>query len=657
MGYGSIEDIVKAGLTGAALIAAVKALEATAKKDGIEAGKEQNKDKVTSTEFETSLDAKTAKNFGDALTNPLEEMGTAIKGMVEGLDPTNFEGADYLMKSGQELANAMGIGQARMSEMRTTIADSVPEMLKLGLTSTEAFAVLKDVPVALGVNTTMGTEALREMGAAAKVSSVSAGVLASEFKGVGMSLYDVGDRMAEVAIYAKSVGANVNVVSKSVVENLYKLNLYNFDNGVKGLAKMASNAASLGVTMVHVEKVTEQVFNPEGAINLAAGLQRLGVSSSALLDPLKAMDLSMNDPEQLQKEIGNIAKEFSSFNKETGKFEIMPGSKRRLMEVANELKIPAKDLANMSIKASEFDMKMSKIKFPSLAASEEDKTLIANMSQMKGGEAFIQIKNDKTGNMDEINVSKLTADQLTKLREQQSDKDKTIEELALDSLTVLESIDAGINGGKASSTLGKASSPAMDRFYNAVNVVRKESVRAATKDVTTDKVREGYSAITGGVEEMGVKALQGDFSGAGDALLKLGPDLIKIGKDVATGFGSGLVEGYGNIKQGIQNEYEPVTGVKPLADDDKSSQLYKDMESLMGTNLIEGIVKAFNLVTTKSEVSGNVTHDFNIKGDGVGSLTQTEFNKFFLESLTDPTIKTQFEKRYGTSNVGLLTTP
>jgi hypothetical protein len=81
------------------------------------------------------------------------------------------------------------------------------------------------------------------------------------------------------------------------------------------------------------------------------------------------------------------------------------------------------------------------------------------------------------------------------------------------------------------------------------------------------------------------------------------------------------------------------------------------MESLMGTNLIEGIVKAFNLVTTKSEVSGNVTHDFNIKGDGVGSLTQTEFNKFFLESLTDPTIKTQFEKRYGTSNVGLLTTP
>ena len=39
---------------------------------------------------------------------------------------------------------------------------------------------------------------------------------------------------------------------------------------------------------------------------------------------------------------------------------------------------------------------MSKIKFPSLASSEEDKLLIANMAQMKGGEAVLQIKNDKT---------------------------------------------------------------------------------------------------------------------------------------------------------------------------------------------------------------------------------------------------------------------
>jgi hypothetical protein len=619
-------------------------------------GKTKNKEDYS--DFENSLDSKTASEFGSnfkvGTLGPLQDASTAVQEMVKGLDPTNFQGADYLMKSGQELANAMGIGQARMSEMRTTIADAIPEMLKLGISSDNAFDVLMDVPTALGVNTTMGTEALVEMGAAAEVSGVKTKELAKEFKGVGMSLYDVGDRMAEVANYAKSVGVNVKAVSAEVVGNLKQLNLFNFDNGVKGLAKMASQASMLGFDMAKTFKLAEDLMSPEKAIDLAASLQRLGVSSSALLDPLKAMDLAQNDPEALQKEIVNVSKEFTKLKADGSGFEILPGAKRRLREVASAMGMSADELANMSIKSADLDMKMSKIKFPSLAASEEDKMLIANMSQMKNGEAVVQIKNEKTGKMEEVNVSKLTADQLTKLREQQADKDKSIEELALDQLNVLQSIDAGINGGKAAATLGKASTPAMDRFYNAVNVVRTESVRAVTKDVTSNKVREGYSAVSGGIEEAGVKTLQGDYAGAGDALLKLGPDLLKIGREVATGFGGALVEGYGNIKQGVQNVYEPVTGVKPLADDDKSTQLYKDFEGIMGTELVDKIVKAFNLVTTKSEVSGEVNHTLTIKGDGGSSLSDSEFNKKVLNSLVDPTMKSEFEKRFGTSNSGLL---
>ena len=648
MGYGSIDEIYEAGLSTALTLAAVKLFHETKLKEKLKETQNTSGDEETTN---LGLDVQTAKNFGTALTTPLSEMSTAVTGMVGALDPTNFDGADYLMKSGQELANAMGIGQARMSEMRTTIADAIPEMIKLGLNSSEAFNVIEGVPVALGVNTTMSSEALKDMGAAAKVSGVEVKNLATGFKGVGMSLYDVGDRMAEVANIAKSVGVNVKAVSAEVVSNLKQLNLFNFDSGVKGLAKMASQASMLGVDMRTTFELAENLMSPEKAIDLAASLQRLGVSSSALLDPLKAMDLAQNDPEALQKEIINVSKEFTKLKADGTGFEILPGAKRRLREVASALGMTADELANMSIKSADLDMKMSKIKFPSLAASEEDKMLIANMSQMKNGEAFVQIKNEKTGAMEEVNVSKLTADQLTKLREQQADKDKTIEELALDQLNVLQSINAGINGGKAAALFGKASTPAMDRLYNAVNVVRTESVRSSTKNVTSKNVREGYSKVSGGVEEIGVKALQGDFSGAGDALLKLGPDLIEIGKKVATGFGSGLVEGYGNIKQGVQNVYEPVTGVKPVTDDDKSSQLYKDMESLMGANLIEGIVKAFGLVTTKQEVSGNV--DLTIKGDGGTSLTDTELGKKIIERLKDPTFKAEFDKINVTNNVGL----
>jgi hypothetical protein len=183
-----------------------------------------------------------------------------------------------------------------------------------------------------------------------------------------MSLYDVGDRMAEVANYAKSVGANVKAVSAEVVTNLKQLNLFNFDSGVKGLAKMASQASMLGFDMAKTFKLAEDLMSPEKAIDLAASLQRLGVSSSALLDPLKAMDLAQNDPEALQKEMINVSKEFTKLKADGSGFEILPGAKRRLREVASAMGMSADELANMSIKSADLDMKMSKIKFPSLAS-------------------------------------------------------------------------------------------------------------------------------------------------------------------------------------------------------------------------------------------------------------------------------------------------
>jgi len=620
-----------------------------ARKDG-ESNASKTKSTETSSGFETFLNEDQAKSFGEAVKNPLAEAGIAVKGIVDGLDPTNFEGADFLTKKGQELANAMGLGQSRMAEMKTTIADAIPEMLRLGISSSDAFKVLQDVPTSLGVNTTMSTEALREMGAAAEVSKINAGELAKEFKGVGISLYDVGNEMATVANYAKSVGANVGAVSKSVVDNLYKMNLYNFDNGVKGLAKMAANAASMGVTMEHVQTVTDKVFNPEGAIEMAAGLQRLGVSSSALLDPLKAMDLSMNDPEQLQKEIGNIAKEFSSFNKETGKFEIMPGSKRRLMEVAKEMGIPAKELANMSIKASEFDMKMSKIKFPSLAASEEDKTLIANMSQMKGGEAFVQIKNDTTGKMEEVNVSKLTADQITKLKEQQADGNKTIEELAVDQLNVLQSIDAKTGSAVKATQFGKATAPAMDRFYNAINVVREESVKAATTGVNTEKAREVVAGVTQPIEGGIIDLLsgKGSLETLNNTFTTLANNMAATLKEITKG-------GAGNLMNATQNTVNKVTeiygpaGVTPTdIKIDENHPYYKKLDELL--TKITGEPKETKTQTT---VSGEVNHTLTIKGDGGTSLSTAEFNKKVLEAIVDPKMKSEFKKTYMDSNSGL----
>ena len=652
MGYKSIDEIFSSGLGPDDLKKAVKDFNASTNKAALEEGRQGSRSSGRSSYEEDSkslgLDESNAK--ATTLKGVFDDAATAGSKMLEALNPTDFSGSDYLMKSGQELANQMGIGKARMGEMRTTIADAIPEMLKLGLTSTEAFQVLKDVPTSLGVNTTLGTEALREMGAAAQVSGVSTKSLAQEFKGVGMSLYDVGNRMAEVANIAKSVGVNVQAVSGLVVNNLKQLNLFNFDTGVKGLAKMASQAAMLGISMEDTFALADKLMSPEKAIEMSAALQRLGVSSSALLDPLKAMDLAQNDPEALQKEMINVSKEFTKLKADGTGFEILPGAKRRLREVAEAMGMTASELANMSIKSADLDMKMSKIKFPSLATSEEDKTLIANMAQMKGGEAVIQIKNDITGKMDEINVKDLTADQITKLKEQQADQNKSIEELAIDQLNVLESIDAGINGAKAAVNLGKASTPAMDRFYNTMNVIREESVKVLTSGVNTGNVREGYKGITQPLESGVIDLLKGNvsFESLSSVVSELTTNVRTTLAAIAQGATDNLINSGQNAVNKISEIYGPTGKVEAT-----NIKIDQDNPILKKLGEYIELIKPGVPTETKTQVSGEVNHTLTIKADGGSSLNETEFNKKVLNLLVDPTMKSEFQKLYMSNNSGL----
>ena len=580
-------------------------------------------------------------------------LNSAIKDFGTAADPENFKGADFLRDASQDMANSLGLGQARMSEMKATIANALPEMLRLGITQSEALNTMTDIPEKLGINTSLGKEALVEMAATAKVTGVSVGKLATDFKGVGISLYDVGNKMAEVANYAKSVGVNVKAVSGEVVTNLKQLNLFNFDTGVKGLAKMAAQASMLGIDMQTTFELAEDLMSPEKAIDLSSALQRLGVSSSALLDPLKAMDLAQNDPEALQKEIINVSKEFTKLKADGSGFEILPGAKRRLREVAQAMGMSATELANMSIKSADLDMKMSKIKFPSLASSEEDKLLIANMAQMKGGQAVLQIRNDKTGEMDDINVKDLTADQITKLKEQQSNENKTIEEIALDQLTALEKINTSLNAGKSSVNLGKASTPTMDRFYNVINNAGAITATNLTKGITTENVRGAASSVLTPLEEQVVKFFQGDATWASVAATLVGvkDSLLKIGGDLTKGGSNVLLKTSTDVINMFTKEYSSA-GVNPTQITfDPNNPFLTQMTSFV-EQLRTGGVKE-----TKSTSDVNL----NIKVDGSSTLpnglSAEQFTPFFEKYLNDPANKSKVKEILGSNNSGLLTNP
>jgi hypothetical protein len=445
-----------------------------------------------------------------SLTESSNKLKTAFAGIGDALDITDLSAFQELDDRATLIQREFGTTKESIEGFKQSIADTIPELMKMGITEEQGLKNITKVMESMGSTATLGKEAITELSAAAEVSRVDIGKLATNFRDVGVSVYDVGDRMKEVTDYARSVGVSVAGVSDKVVGNLGKMNLYNFDNGIKGLAKMAATSERMGISMEQVFNFADKIYDPEGAIEMAAGLQRLGVTASGLLDPLRAMDLAANDPEGLQKEILNVTKEFTKFNEANGKFEIMPGSKRRLREIAKEMGIPAEELASMSIKAADFDMKMKQIQFPSLATDDETKEMIAGMAQLKDGKAMINIKNEQTGEVELKQVDQLTATDIDSLKKQQEDGSKSIEEIALNQLSVSEQIRNNTAGYMKTIEYGKATSEPLDKLFGTMMESQATLTRNLAAQATTKGVRETFTQIGQPVEDYIVGGIEGN---------------------------------------------------------------------------------------------------------------------------------------------------
>jgi hypothetical protein len=478
--------------------------------------KKQEEATASAKRFDTSSGriAETAKTGLGKWTLDMKEFSNSVEGALKDLanaaNPFDLSAFQELDERATIIQREFGATKGSIEGYKQSIADTIPELIKMGITEETALQNISKLMDSMGSSATLGVEAITEVSAAASISRVEIGKLASSFREVGVSIYDVGDQMKEVTDIARGAGVSVAGVSDKVVGNLNKMNLYNFDTGVKGLAKMAVTSERLGISMDTVFNFADKIFNPEGAIEMAAGLQRLGVTASGLLDPLKAMDLAANDPEGLQKEIINVTKEFTKFNEANGKFEIMPGSKRRLREIAKEMGIPAEELASMSIKAADFDMKMKQIQFPALATDQETKEMIAGMAQLKDGKAVINVKNEQTGEVELKQVDQLTASDMEALQKQQEEDSMTIEEVAKEQLSVSQKIEYNTAGFIKGVEMGKATSEPLEKLYTNIMGAQVDITKNLAKQGSTSGVRQTYTSIAQPVEDYIAGGIVGD---------------------------------------------------------------------------------------------------------------------------------------------------
>jgi hypothetical protein len=242
--------------------------------------------------------------------------------------------------------------------------------------------------------------------------------LVDSFDSVGISVSQIGTNLENSIEYIQSVGLNAKDVMGDVTKNMEQMNRFQFDGGVQGLAKMAAQASMLKFDMKQTFAFADKVLDPEGAINMAAAFQRLGVSVGNLTDPFALMNESINDPTGLQNSLARVGEKYTVFDEKTKTFKINPQGVLILREMEKEAGLAGGTLSKSALAAADLDRRVSNIN-PSLKFdSEEDKQFLANMATMnKEGEYTVQLKNDKTGEVETKRLGDITQEEMEKLRE------------------------------------------------------------------------------------------------------------------------------------------------------------------------------------------------------------------------------------------------
>jgi predicted GNAT family acetyltransferase len=338
--------------------------------------------------------------------------------------------------------------------------------------------------------------------AAQQASGVESATLVKNFKESGYALSQIPKTMQKVIDTTRALGVNTEKTTKDVVTNIGKLNTFNFSNGVEGLTRMAAQAGILGIKMESVFQKAEELFDPERAVEMAASLQRLGVATGDLIDPLKLMDLGQNNPQELQNQIAEMSKRFTYFNEQNQKFEILPGAKRELREIAKEVGLNADELAKMALTSSDMAKKMSEIRFPTLEMpiTEDQKSLIANMAEMRDGEYKIQVKEtvvDKetgerrfTGKVEEKAVKELTSEDFKSLMKQQEEGSKSLEDIARENLTYSQRTANATEKAVSAFRGGTATQKLMNKSLESINKSTDKFNTSMSQLFSSEQIRD-----------------------------------------------------------------------------------------------------------------------------------------------------------------------
>jgi len=445
-----------------------------------------------------SLLARAVKIVQEGINDGYKTINQTINDLVDELDDSNAS-----------LTAVFGQTQKSVAALRQEIAVSIPGIIGMGGQAKDAYTIQESIAKQLQTNMITSAEVAEQLYAGGKVLGFSveqSGRVVTNFQNAGIQTGQMVKDLQSTADIARKVGVNTSAVFELVEQNLNQINRYGFQDGVNGLARMSAQAAGLRIRMSETFDFADKVFNPEGAIDMVATFQRLGVAAGDLADPFRLMYLASEDVEELQNQVVNMTEKFVQFDEKNGRFKVLPNAKRDLMELQKATGYQYDELVKMSEGAAKLQLLQKDFKIGGF--DKESQQFIANVaeySKEKGGFTV------KLGVGEEKLVSELNVDDFSKIEEY--NKPKKLEDLARDQLSTQKSIESMVR----QFVFGAAAPIAGSRFPSDVKDMERAISLAGKAEIdklmgnprnTIKTIDSGYKNLYGAA----IGAFEGKFS-------------------------------------------------------------------------------------------------------------------------------------------------
>jgi hypothetical protein len=406
------------------------------------------------------------------------------------------------------------------------------------------------------------------------------------FRDVGIGLTDASGKIEQIGKRSLSQGLSARATTKTVMDNLGKLNEFGFKNGVEGLGKMVQEAQALNFKMEETFKVAAKLYDPEGAIDLSANLQVIGGAIGDLADPIKLMYDATNNVESLQTSILGAAKSLATYNAEQGRFEVTGANLRRAKAMSDALGISMEQLTSSAIKGQVQMQAMSQIELFDL--NEDQKQFVSNLATMKDGVVGFELPKDLQESLgikqSFLDLSSLNGEQMAKIAEAQKRlSERKTDDIIRDQYTV------------------------QTQSLNALNSIAMNIGNMARTRINQNEIVNKIKESAGGLDRIAQMTPEEITAEYNEAVQKY----INGPLDALKGLSQTALDKMGQGADYIQekaNDFMQESGGSDLLKkvEDKGKQLYEEAKKIFGSVEVK-----VDLNSSSSELANMVVNEIN----------------------------------------------